>query len=224
LPNQLETNREHYTESYYSERYGGVYSDPAYYELLAAFWRQAIFPGSGISVDAKLLDYGCGLGQVTAALPNVTYFDVSDFAVEFLRKRGRTVVANTDEIPKRAFDVLLSSHSLEHSLRPVDDLIAFRDYLNDDGRLLLILPIEQELDRTLEPDLNQHFHCWTFQTITNLLRKAGWKPEYQRKLYGPFMLRTLAKALPRSTAVKTAVRLGKLKRWFPSMMIVSRVA
>ena len=211
----------HYDDAYYAGHYGGVLTDDLNYNLLSLYWRQALFVNHGLDIHAKVLDYGSGIGQVTAALPNTACFDFSAYACAELHRRGRVVYENREDIPRREFDYLLSSHSLEHSPTPYYDLQEFRDYVRPAGRLLLVLPVETNLRPSLQPDWDRHLQAWTFQTITNLLAGTGWKPISQSKIYGPYMLRTLGKYIPAEWAVRAACSIGRLKRGYPAMLTVA---
>lgn len=215
------TTVSHYDDSYYAGHYGGVLTDDLNYRLLSLYWRHALFVRNSLDIRGKVLDYGSGIGQVTAALPNTACFDFSPFALAELRKRGRVVFENKREIPRGEFDYLLSSHSLEHSPTPYQDLQEFRQYLRPGGKLLLVLPVEVNLRPSLQPDWDQHLQAWTFQTITNLLLATGWTPLSQSKTYGPYMLRTLGKCIPAEGAVHAAYWIGRLKRGYPSMLTVA---
>lgn len=217
---------QHYDKKYFEEHYGALIGAPAYYELLSSFWARAIFDSlsaHGVKTDQKVLDYGCGTGVVSAGLPNSTAFDVAPFVREFLSARGRDVVADTASIPKQAFDILLCSHSLEHYEDPMSSLHLFREFVRPYGHLILILPIDSDFTPTVTPDNNQHLYCWNFQSITNLLLHTGWTPRAAQRLHGPYLLGTLGKIIPAELAVSLALRLGRIKRAFPSMLVLAQL-
>ncbi|OKH51067.1 hypothetical protein NIES30_03080 [Phormidium tenue NIES-30] len=212
-----------YDQQYYDSHYGFLL-DEEYYELLSLYWKYTLFEKTGLNPEATILDYGCGLGQVSGALDNSVAFDPSDFAKQFLAKKERRSVKDQDSIPSGYFDYILSSHSLEHSSKPSEDLKCFRSYVKDNGKLVLLLPIETGLEPCLEPNNDQHFQCWTFQTITNLLWHCGWKPIFQSHIYNPFLLKTLGCRLnlDQTTAVYLSAMLGRLVRSYPSQMTIAQ--
>ncbi len=215
--------KEHYHENYYQARYTKVLSDDVYRNILAEFWKKTIFTDNHLNEELLTLDYGSGLGQVSAALPHVEYFDVSAYAVQFLKDKGKKAYQAVEDIPTQRYDYLLSSHVLEHSPTPFQDLMRMRNFMKPEGQLILILPIEVNLKPSYKIDRNRHYYAWTFQNITNLLLESGWKPEIQRHIYGPFLLRTIARIMP-VQAVGIAGLLGRLKGNYKSMMTISKLA
>lgn len=222
-----------YEKGYYDSHYGQLIGDPVQFRLLSLYWRHELFTLNGIDAGSRVLDYGGGLGQVTAALPNVTIFDPSPYAEEFARQRNAEFVSNRDNIPAGSFDVIVSSHSLEHSPAPSSDLVDFHRYARAGARLVLVLPAEAEMYKAtrpldvprLEVDLHdQHFYAWTFQTITNLLSYCGWRAVSQKKIYGPFMLRSLAKVTGPDTSIAIAHVLGRAKKNYPSLLTIAERA
>jgi hypothetical protein len=89
----------------------------------------------------------------------------------------------------------------------------FRRFGKPTGQLFLILPVERQFQKTLTVDDN-HLHCWTFQTICNLLHATGWTPGIQTYIYDSFGLATLGKLLPPKSAVSWAWKAGCIKKEF----------
>ncbi|MFT3703614.1 MAG: methyltransferase domain-containing protein [Agriterribacter sp.] len=139
----MTTESSFYDDHYYKTHYGKIF-EPDYYERISIFWKYAIFDANKISIDigTSVLDYGAGLGQISAAL-NADCFDPSPVALQFLKRKGRKVFDQTTEIPSRHYNYVLSSHALEHALNPTHELKEFRRVLSDKGVLIVILPAEK---------------------------------------------------------------------------------
>jgi hypothetical protein len=85
-----------------------------------------------------------------------------------------------------------------------------------------MLPVERTFNVSLEPDWDQHFYCWNFQTIANLLRLAGWQPVHGKIVHGPFMLTLLGRFFSDKFALRLASILATVKRGFPSILVVAK--
>lgn len=221
----MKTQIDHYDDKYFRDLYGRLLLDERYCNLLSSFWATVIFDPLKAFVplaDGNVLDYGCGLGSVTAALKNTSCFDISPFARSVLTERGRNVFNRENDIPRGTFDAVVCSHSLEHYTAPKNALEAFKQYVRRNGYLVLILPIETDFTPKMTPDTNQHLFCWTFQTISNLLIVSGWQPQFCRRIYSPFLLRTMGRLLPSRAAVILAHGLGRIKRAYPAILVLAR--
>ena len=104
----------------------------------------------------KILDYGCGTGQLIKALKDknidVTGMDVSDEAIEIGKKNGLNIIKinNIDEQKKNfenTFDLIINSHILEHQKKnEMANLINnLRYMLKENQYLLTIVPNAQAI-------------------------------------------------------------------------------
>lgn len=87
-------------------------------------------------------------------------------------------VASTGALPDAFADVVLSNHALEHSLTPFEDLVALRQVLKPDGRLVHWLPLDDwraRRERHPGADTNHHLYGWTPLHLRNLLEEAGYR-------------------------------------------------
>jgi SAM-dependent methyltransferase len=211
-----------YNQAYYESHYAQFLPEESYYDAKAQFWKHAICSLWPLHDSWAMLDYGCGLGQVTAAFRDCQYFDVSEFSRAILEKKGRKFYSDPNEIPVDQFDVIVSSHSLEHMPDPFEQLRRFKRFARPSGSLVLILPIERDFRRHLEVDNNNHLFAWTFQTISNLLLASGWTPCLNHFIFDSFCLRKLSRVLDRKRAVLWAWRLGRALCAHRSMFVVAK--
>jgi SAM-dependent methyltransferase len=212
----METVEDFYDEEYYLGHYDRERTNPHYYQRISAFWKYNIFDSNKVAPTGKILDYGAGLGQVSAALKADCY-DFSGFARKFLRSKNRTVFDTPNEIPAGSYDYLISSHCLEHVRNPFDELEFLKTLLKPHGTIVLIVPIEEMPGRPVKIfDDNKHFYNWNFQSITNLLLETGFGVLLQKTIYGPF-------GLSKINNLPLTHKLGSIKGNFPSILTMAKV-
>lgn len=152
--------------------HNSLVNNTMYYEARAKIAKRKYF--AGIQEDARILEFSCGLGQDTLYFPNSVGFDVSEFCLEFCRKKGKSVINDLSLAEDHSFDLVFSSHTLEHVTNPYEVLKTLRGKINQKGKLMLILPCEHHGKAGFTFDVNQHLFCWNFRTINNLLLTAGY--------------------------------------------------
>ena len=128
----------------------------------------------------SVLDVGFGAGRLLDTFPcatRLTGAEVSASAVEAARRDPRfadrdarfTLVPEDDPeaLPRGPFDVVLSSHSLEHMPDDRAALRAMRTRLTPGGHLLLFVPLE-------EPGYNpDHVRAYTLRSICRRVAATG---------------------------------------------------
>ena len=131
-----------------------------------------------VGAEDRVIDFGCGGGFLLEALEarEKTGIDPSEAARQEAALRGMRVVASPDALPAGSADVVISNHALEHTLRPLDELIALRRLLRPGGRLFLMLPVDDwRTQRHADPDdVNHHLYTWTPVLLSNLIEEAGY--------------------------------------------------
>lgn len=140
------------------------------------------------STDLVVVDFGCGSGDLLAALPAGRRIGIepNDDARDAAAAKGLDVVRSSAELPGELADVVISHHALEHTLHPLKELQALRGILKPSGKLILWLPIDDwrrhrdSQDRSFSEDLNHHLYTWTPLNLFNLLQEAGFEPERVR--------------------------------------------
>lgn len=135
-----------------------------------------------VDAEARILEYGVGIGTNLALLPNPMRdgFDIGEFARQLSRQRGIQVFDDPDLIPSNSYDIVLCRHVLEHVDSPLDELRRLKSFVAPEGLVLIVLPVERRTDRSArnlpDPDVNNHLYSWGPQQIVNLLRAAGMRP------------------------------------------------
>lgn len=121
--------------------------------------------------NKKVLDYGCGLGQNIYLIHNSSGYDISELSKEYFKKYNLNFINNLNN---QKVDIILHSNVLEHLENPLENLKEIYNLLNDNGKLILILPVEK-IDCFIKTDLNKHLYTWNPRTIKNLLELANFK-------------------------------------------------
>ncbi|HTM44725.1 MAG TPA: class I SAM-dependent methyltransferase [Polyangiaceae bacterium] len=139
--------------------------------------RQLQIPRSG----RRVLDIGFATGDLLATFPEncaIWGVDVSPSAIacaehsvqlsKFSQRRFSLVQEESPwELPAAQFDIVLSSHTLEHVSDDLRVLKAAYDRLAPGGTLALFVPLE-------EPDyILFHLRNYSLQSITERVRQAG---------------------------------------------------
>jgi len=164
--------KNNYETEYHLEKHSNLYKDKEYYYIRAKVAMNDYFKNYSYE---RVLDFGCGLGNNIYLLDYAKGYDISKFALDFCRGKGLKATDDLKKIRNNHFDIVFSSEVLEHLERPLDALKIMRRKLADDGRLIIVVPIDR-LKRLKLNDKNQHLYCWNYQTMTNLLIRAGFKP------------------------------------------------
>lgn len=161
-----------YESWYHSTRHSNHFNDD-YYNARAKIAIEKFF--SSVEKNSKILDFGCGLGQNIMYMPNAIGYDISKFGIEFCRKKGINATTQLEEIPDNSFDVVFSSHVLEHHPHPMTMLEEMYSKLKEGQKLILVIPHERHGKAQFKYDLNQHLYTWNFQAINNLLLTVGFE-------------------------------------------------
>jgi SAM-dependent methyltransferase len=126
-----------------------------------------------------VVDFGCGGGAMLASLPAARRIGVEPNppARAAAERRGLQMHASAADLPEGVADVVISNHSLEHTLAPWDELRALHRALRPGGRLVVWLPLEDwRRQRRPDPaDQNHHLYGWTPLLLANLLAEAGFR-------------------------------------------------
>lgn len=186
-----------YEESYHRARHATLINSPIYYDLKAYEARETLF--RDIRPTDEVFEFGVGLGKNIYLLQRKCGYDISRFAKAFCESRGVPVYADLSLVPQRHFDVVLTSHVLEHLNEPLDNLKLLRTKLKPGGTLVIVLPVEKHGRVPFAMDLNQHLYAWNFRTINNLVQRAGYEvienryryaaAQYKLRIIGRFSLR-----------------------------------
>src|SRR6185369_10074732 len=84
-------------------------------------------------VGKRIFEFGCGIGQGIASLPNASGWDVSSEARNACRKRDIGVYDRLEDVPRKSWDIVFCRHALEHMEQPLAQLESMRELIAKDG-------------------------------------------------------------------------------------------
>lgn len=140
------------------------------------------------SQNGKLLDIGCGGGEILKRMQNVGWSVVgmepdSNAASRLIEKDGLPIYRSLNEIANKniSFDVIVLSHVIEHLPDPVKTLAELRSLLRPNGQLIITTPNVRGLGskifrgywRGLEPP--RHFNVFSTTSLQKALTIAGFR-------------------------------------------------
>jgi SAM-dependent methyltransferase len=105
--------------------------------------RYVLYPRLNLHLKGKVLDVGCGIGDMLSYRKNTVGLDVNPLNVAFCRKRELEAhIMKPDVIPfgDESFDSVLLDNVLEHIERPSLLFKEIRRVLKPDGFLLIGVP------------------------------------------------------------------------------------
>ncbi len=176
-----------------------------------------------INPQDRVLDFGCGGGFLLNILPaqKKVGIDINPSARLQAQSLGLSVYPMLDDLPPERFNRIISSHALEHVPHPLAVLQGIKRYLDPDGLLLLLLPLDDWRNKSNRKyhhnDSDHHLYTWTPQTIGNLLKEAGFVIE---------SIQIISDAMPVNAAIiRLAQQFTSLRRligWAMSVVLLRR--
>ena len=138
-------------------------------------------------VNAFIVEIGCGAGGILQYFKDkgndVYGVDLGSEYIEFGRVNYNLniEIGTIDNVIKKGIspDIVIYSHTLEHILDPVGELIKLKSICSSNTYLYIELPGVKNLIHSYEMNLlkslqNAHTYYFTLTALKNALRKAGW--------------------------------------------------
>ena len=163
--------------SHYDDRYYAWQSEG----LAVQTWFRLKHLRHMVKPTDTVVDFGCAAGAVLGALParRKIGVELNDLPREAAaRDFGIETYRWIKDVPDGVADVVISSHTLEHLEAPIEALKQLRPKLKSDGKIVLVLPIDdwRSQRRWERGDINQHLYTWTPMLLGNCLTEAGFEP------------------------------------------------
>lgn len=149
----------------------------------------SVEPHEAGSVAGRIVaEVGCGAGGILQAFrevgDEVVGVDLGSAYLEYGRGRGLDLrhgdISAISDIRGR-IDLLVYSHSLEHTLDPIGELVSAREMLSETGIVYVEVPGVKALTHSYQQDFlrslqNAHTYYFTARTLAACARVAGLEP------------------------------------------------
>ena len=159
---------------------------------LGFFYRKLwLYPFISRHVHGKVLDVGCGIGDMLSYRPESVGVDINPATVKFCKGRGlNALLMKKDRLPfaVEVFDSIILDNVLEHIDRPLPLLGEISRVLKKNGILLIGVPGRKGYKS--DPD---HKIFYDEKKIKSLAIKSGFKIE--KSVYLPISLKILDKIM-----------------------------
>lgn len=102
-----------------------------------------LYPRLAYFITGRLLDVGCGIGDMLRFYPNSVGVDINPHTVEHCNAHGlEAYLMYSDVLPfeSKSFDTIILDNVLEHIQKPSHLLLEIGRVLKDSGRLIIGLP------------------------------------------------------------------------------------
>lgn len=174
-----------YSEGYYTGSSQAVYVKDLYKERIIANERLKIL--EKMKSPGRSLDIGCCFGAFLDVAQSRGWdsygVDIAPFAVEKTRNKGLKISlgeVSSVHFDNKFFDLVTMTETIEHLRDPLETLIETRRILKDNGILYIQTTNMDSLRaRLLSPKvyyyLPTHLYYFTKKTITEMLKKSGFK-------------------------------------------------
>jgi SAM-dependent methyltransferase len=148
----------------------GEYADISYFKILK------------INKHSRILDVGCGMAHSLVCLGELGYTDLTgvDPYVQKAWSNGSVTVLNCDLADlNRKFDVIISNWSFEHMDDPEGVLNSFKRLLNEDGMLVLRIPMVSSFAwrkygvSWYNMDPPRHLYLHSYESLNIILGKVS---------------------------------------------------
>jgi SAM-dependent methyltransferase len=125
----------------------------------------------------RVFEFGCGVGWLLkhlSARHAVSGYDLSAFCRDSARRKtpSATIYDNMADVPRGAFDLVVSLHVLEHVPSPQETLRDLSTLLAPDGKLLYVVPAPNGLGHRIK---KKDWFAYRDETHVSLLPEDDWR-------------------------------------------------
>jgi SAM-dependent methyltransferase len=142
----------------------------------------ALFKDGKLPKNIKILDIGCGGGKLLFFLQGIGFNclkGIDPFISDTIVKQGVEIKKGYVEELNEKFELLISSHQLEHVENPLEELKNIAKLMNKDSKFILRIPVVDSYgwqvykEKWLQIDAPRHINIFSRKAIYDLIDKAG---------------------------------------------------
>ncbi|SOD88693.1 class I SAM-dependent methyltransferase [Spirosoma fluviale] len=157
--------------------YDKVYFD--YQREMGEFggWANSPFFQPYIKPSDKVIDFGCGGGYLLKQIhcKEKIGIEINEQARRVATNNGIKTVLSTNDIADNWADVIISSHALEHTSRPLDEVMLLKEKLRPGGLIVFIVPSEGAFNPYNPKNPDHHLYTWSPMCLGNLFQQSGFE-------------------------------------------------
>lgn len=141
----------------------------------------------GLHVDSKILDVGCGAGDLLVYFKNVGFSNLTGFdpyiQEDLYYENGVRVIKRGLDEPSGSFDFIMLHHSFEHMLDPITTINQLFEKTVPNGHVLIRIPIvssfawENYRTNWVQLDAPRHLFLHSLKSMELLAMRAGFEIE-----------------------------------------------
>lgn len=142
-----------------------------------------------LSLEAVVLDFGCGEGSLFAALRKAGFIgnfygvELNSSFGEYASRYGDATVSNAIQARERV-DLAVVNHVLEHLHDPIGTLREIRKLIKPEGYLYVDVPDAEEYETIYDLHI-AHIYHFTERTLKNIVQQAGFQVNKVEKHHPP---------------------------------------
>lgn len=122
-----------------------------------------------------VLDFGCGGGFLLENLncKQKIGIEINEISRNYCLSQGITCFEKIDSIENESIDVVISSHCLEHTTSPYENLEKIYAKLKLGGLLIIVVPTDSYKVKYKPNDINYHLYSFSPMNLGNLINSVG---------------------------------------------------